>query len=61
MFDWENLRYFAALAQTGTLLGAARSLGVEHATVARRVAGLVAQMGVKLFDRRGRWQVLRGV
>ncbi|WP_086994390.1 LysR family transcriptional regulator [Rhizobium sullae] len=54
MFDWENLRYFAALAQTGTLLGAARLLGVEHATVARRVARLEAQMGVKLIDRRGR-------
>lgn len=54
MFDWENLRYFAALARSGTLLGAARLLGVEHATVARRVAGLEAQMGVKLVDRRGR-------
>ncbi|WP_454850392.1 LysR family transcriptional regulator [Rhizobium binxianense] len=54
MFDWENLRHFAALARAGTLLGASRSLGVEHATVARRVAGLEAQMGVKLVDRRGR-------
>jgi DNA-binding transcriptional LysR family regulator len=54
MLDWENLRHFAALARSGTLLGAARSLGVEHATVARRIAGLEAQMGVKLIDRRGR-------
>lgn len=54
MFDWENLRYFSALAQTGSLLGAARLLDVEHATVARRVASLEAQMDVKLVDRRGR-------
>jgi len=58
MIDWENLRYFAAFARAGTLLGAARALGVEHATVARRVAGLEEQMGVKLVDRRGRRIVL---
>jgi DNA-binding transcriptional LysR family regulator len=54
MMDWENLRYFAALARNKTLLGAARALKVEHATVARRVAALEAGMGVKLVDRRGR-------
>ncbi|MDP9812167.1 DNA-binding transcriptional LysR family regulator [Rhizobium tibeticum] len=54
MIDWESLRYFAALARAGTLLGAARALGVEHATVSRRVAGLEEQTGVKLVDRRGR-------
>ncbi|MBO9631228.1 MAG: LysR family transcriptional regulator [Shinella sp.] len=58
MIDWENLRYFGALARAGTLLGAARALGVEHATVARRVAGLEEQMGVKLVDRRGRRIIL---
>ncbi|MDQ0561770.1 DNA-binding transcriptional LysR family regulator [Rhizobium mesoamericanum] len=58
MIDWESLRYFAALARSGTLLGAARALGVEHATVARRVAGLEEQMAVKLVDRRGRRIVL---
>lgn len=54
MLDWENLRYFAALAHARTLSGAARALGVEHATVSRRVAALEAQMGEKLVDRRGR-------
>jgi DNA-binding transcriptional LysR family regulator len=58
MLDWENLRHFAALARCGTLLGAARSLGVEHATVARRIAALESQIGVKLIDRRGRRIVL---
>jgi len=51
--DWENLRHFLAVAQTGTLLGAARQIGVEHATVSRRVAALETSLGLKLVDRRG--------
>jgi DNA-binding transcriptional LysR family regulator len=54
MTDWENLRHFAALAQAGTLSGAARQLQVEHATVARRIAALEAELKLKLVDRRGR-------
>jgi DNA-binding transcriptional LysR family regulator len=54
MTDWEDLRHFAALSETGSLSGAARLIGVEHATVARRVARLEAQTGLKLVDRRGR-------
>lgn len=54
MLDWENLRHFAALAQAGTLSGAARLLQVEHATVARRTALLEAELNLKLVDRRGR-------
>ncbi|MGM4914945.1 LysR family transcriptional regulator [Rhizobium sp. 768_B6_N1_8] len=52
--DWEDLRHFLALAQAGTLLGAARQIGVEHATVSRRVASLEVTLGRKLVDRRGR-------
>ena len=54
MADWENLRYFAALAQAGTLSGAARQLHVEHATIARRIAALETELNLKLVDRRGR-------
>ncbi|ABC89932.1 probable transcriptional regulator protein, LysR family [Rhizobium etli CFN 42] len=52
--DWDDLRHFLALAQTGTLLGAAKQLGVEHATVSRRISSLEASLGRKLVDRRGR-------
>jgi DNA-binding transcriptional LysR family regulator len=52
--DWEDLRYFAALANAGSLSGAARLIGVEHATIARRVARLEQETGLKLVDRRGR-------
>ena len=49
--DWDHLRFFAALAQTGTLAGAARALGVEHTTVARRIQSLEQQLGYPLFVR----------
>lgn len=54
MTDWEDLRHFAALASAGSLSGAARLIGVEHATIARRVARLEDEIGLKLVDRRGR-------
>jgi DNA-binding transcriptional LysR family regulator len=54
MVDWENLRHFAALARGGSLSAAARLLDVEHATIARRVAALEAETGLRLVDRRGR-------
>jgi len=52
--NWEDLKHFEALARLGSLSAAARALGVEHATVARRVAHLEEESGVKLLDRRGR-------
>jgi DNA-binding transcriptional LysR family regulator len=50
--DWDLARVFLAVARAGQLLGAARKLGVDHATVSRRVNMLEAQMGVKLIERR---------
>jgi DNA-binding transcriptional LysR family regulator len=50
--DWEDLRYFLALARHGSLSAAARALKVSHATVARRVASLEAALQAPLFDRR---------
>ena len=49
--DWDNLRYFLELARTGTLAAAARRLGVEHTTVARRIQALEKQTGIALFAR----------
>lgn len=49
--DWDNLRYFLELARSGTLVGAARRLGVDHTTVARRIQALEKQMGAALFAR----------
>jgi len=49
--DWDDLRYLLALHDAGTLTGAARAIGVEHTTVARRIDALEAALAVKLFDR----------
>jgi DNA-binding transcriptional LysR family regulator len=51
MFDWENLRFFVAVAQSGSLSAAARQLKVDHATVSRRLAALEAELQVRLVDR----------
>lgn len=58
MFDWQDLRHFAALAREKSLSAAARRLNVDHATVARRVAALEASLALKLVDRRPRSSAL---
>src|SRR5215469_12180072 len=50
--DWEDIRYFVALARHLTLSATARALRVNHATVARRIASLETLLGHPLFDRR---------
>ena len=51
MVDWEDIRHFLAVAQSGTLSAAARNLKVDHATVSRRLAALEAALDVRLVDR----------
>jgi len=50
--DWEDVRYFIALARHGTLSATARALRVNHATVARRIASLETLLAHPIFDRR---------
>lgn len=49
--DWNDLRYFLAIDRARTLAGAARSLGVEHTTVGRRLSAMESALGAKLFVR----------
>ena len=50
--DWQDVRYFVALARHGRLAATARALRVNHATVARRIDDLEALLGCALFERR---------
>ncbi len=50
-FDWNDLKYFLAIARTGKLTTAARQLGVDHATASRRVSALEQDLKAKLFER----------
>ena len=52
MLDWNDLRYFLAVARTGSTLGAGRLLKVSQTTAARRVAALEEALGLTLFERR---------
>lgn len=58
MIDWSDLRYFAAVAETGSTLAASRRLRVSQTTVARRIAALEEAVGLTLFDRRQSGYVL---
>ncbi len=51
MANWEDLRFFGAIARAGSLSGAARELKVNHSTVFRRLNALESSLGVRLFDR----------
>ncbi|SEJ42449.1 regulatory helix-turn-helix protein, lysR family [Azotobacter beijerinckii] len=52
--NWDDTRIFLALCREQTLRGAARALGVDQATVGRRLASLEHALGATLFLRTSR-------
>ena len=48
---WDDLRVFLAVARQTRLMNAGRTLGLDPATVGRRVSALEEALGAKLFDR----------
>jgi len=51
MPDWDGLRIFLALSRTRTLAAAARTLGIDETTVARRLSRLEKEIGAPLVER----------
>jgi DNA-binding transcriptional LysR family regulator len=51
MMEWSDVRIFLAIARSGTLGGAARSLQTSHPTVGRRLRALEQAIGHTLFQR----------
>jgi DNA-binding transcriptional LysR family regulator len=49
--NWDDVRIFLAVARAGQILGAARRLELNHATVSRRIAALEGALRTKLFRR----------
>lgn len=49
--SWDNLRYVLSVIEAGSVSGAARGLGVNHATVLRRIAAFEAAHGGAIFDK----------
>jgi len=50
--DWNDLQFCLAVAREGTVSSAAKKLGVDHATIIRRIDRLERDLGAKLFARR---------
>lgn len=51
MKDWDDLRFFLAVARKGSIRGAAALLGVNHSTVSRRIDVYEKRLGTRLFER----------
>src|SRR6185437_9413887 len=51
MIDWDDVRYFLAVARGGSVRAAAERLGVNHSTVLRRIAQLEARLGAQVFEK----------
>jgi DNA-binding transcriptional LysR family regulator len=47
----DDLRHLAAIAETGRLTTAARSMGVDHSTVSRRLHALEDALGIRIISR----------
>lgn len=51
MANWDDLRFFLAVARCGTMSAAARALRVAQPTVGRRVAAFEQRLGGRLLSR----------
>ncbi len=50
--NWDDVRIFLAVARTGQILAASRRLGLNHATLSRRLTALETALKTRLFIRR---------
>ncbi|TAN01253.1 MAG: LysR family transcriptional regulator [Rhizobiaceae bacterium] len=51
MIDWDDVRYFLAVARGGSVRAAAGRLEVNHSTVLRRIAQLEECLGAQMFEK----------
>ena len=51
MIDWDDIRYFLAVARGGSVRAAAEGLGVYHSTVLRRIAQLEDRLAAQMFEK----------
>ncbi len=53
-FDWNRARAFLVTAEEGSLSAAARAMNMAQPTLGRQVTAFEKELGVVLFERRGR-------
>src|SRR4029453_14484907 len=51
MLNWDDLRVVLAVAENGTISGAAAVLRISHPTLSRRLRQIEERLGVRLFER----------
>ena len=51
MIDWDDVRFFLAVARGGSVRAAAEHLKANHSTVLRRIAQLEQHLGARMFER----------
>lgn len=51
MIDWDDVRYFLAVARGGSVRAAAAHLGLNHSTVLRRIAQFEERLGAQMFEK----------
>jgi DNA-binding transcriptional LysR family regulator len=51
MIDWDDVRYFLAVARGGSVRAAAEHLRVNHTTVLRRIGQLEQRLGAHMFEK----------
>jgi len=51
MLDWDDFKYFSAVAHAGSVRGAGKDLGVHPSTVTRRLEQFEQRLGIRLFAR----------
>jgi DNA-binding transcriptional LysR family regulator len=50
--DWDDIRYFLSVARAKQFSAVATRMGVDTATIARRINSLEKSLKTRLFDRR---------
>ncbi|MGB6310373.1 MAG: LysR family transcriptional regulator [Steroidobacteraceae bacterium] len=51
MTDWDDIRFFLAVAREGSVRAAAERLEVNHSTVLRRIGRLEERLGAQMFEK----------
>ncbi len=50
--NWDDMKYFLAVARAGSISGGAKHLRVQHSTVSRRLRSLEEKLGARLIERK---------
>ncbi|MDQ7050632.1 MAG: LysR family transcriptional regulator [Enterobacterales bacterium] len=53
--NWDDVKYFLAVARQGSISAGAKQLGIQHSTLSRRLRALEKKMATQLIERKKKW------